>query len=51
RASVELLTAAVNVSAPSEIAVYTKAFSQLTEIAVYGSDARALITAAINSLQ
>lgn len=50
RASVELLTAAVNVSAPTEIAVYAKAFSQLAEIAVYGSDARALITEAISSL-
>ncbi|MGW2847731.1 helix-turn-helix domain-containing protein [Streptomyces sp. NPDC001274] len=51
RASVELLTAAVNVSAPSEINVYAKAFSQLAEMAVYGSDARVLITDAINSLQ
>lgn len=50
RASVELLTAAVNVSAPSEIAVYAKAFSQLTEIAAYGSDGRALITEAISAL-
>lgn len=51
RVSVELLTAAVNVSAPSEIAAYAKAFSQLADMAVYGSDARALITEAINSLQ
>ncbi|MDX3854801.1 helix-turn-helix transcriptional regulator [Streptomyces sp. AK02-01A] len=51
RASVELLTAAVNVSAPSEIAVYSKAFSELTKIAVYGADARALITEAISSLR
>ncbi|MFC8079200.1 helix-turn-helix domain-containing protein [Streptomyces sp. NPDC057307] len=51
RASVELLTAAVNVSAPSEITTYAKAFSQLAEMAVYGSDARALITEAINSLR
>ncbi|MGW5943345.1 helix-turn-helix domain-containing protein [Streptomyces celluloflavus] len=50
RTSVELLTAAVNVSAPSEIAVYAEAFSQLAEMAVYGSAARALITAAITSL-
>ncbi|WP_435218799.1 helix-turn-helix domain-containing protein [Streptomyces sp. bgisy034] len=50
RVSVELLTAAVNVSAPSEIAAYAKAFSQLAEIAVYGSDARTLVTEAINSL-
>ncbi|MEU0838595.1 helix-turn-helix transcriptional regulator [Streptomyces sp. NPDC005962] len=51
RASVELLTAAVNVSAPSEIAVYAKAFSQLAEIAVHGTAARALITEAINTLR
>ncbi|PVE07135.1 helix-turn-helix domain-containing protein [Streptomyces scopuliridis] len=51
QASVELLTAAVNVSAPSEIAVYAKAFSQLAEIAVYGADARVLITEAIHSLR
>lgn len=50
RASVELLTAAVNVSAPSEIATYAKAFSQLADIAVYGPDARVLITEAISSL-
>ncbi|MFD2689110.1 helix-turn-helix domain-containing protein [Streptomyces phyllanthi] len=50
QASVELLTAAVNVSAPSEIAVYAKAFSELSKIAVHGSDARALITEAIDSL-
>ncbi|MFJ4921364.1 DUF5753 domain-containing protein [Streptomyces sp. NPDC088725] len=50
QASVELLTAAVNVSAPSEIEAYAKAFAQLTDMAVYGSDARALITEAIDSL-
>lgn len=51
RVSVELLTAAVNISAPGEIAVYAKAFSQLAEIAVYGSAARALVTEAIDSLR
>ncbi|MET9365191.1 helix-turn-helix transcriptional regulator [Streptomyces sp. NPDC006632] len=51
RASVELLTAAVNVSAPSEIGIYAKAFSQLADMAVYGSDARALVTEAISSLK
>lgn len=50
RVSVELLTAAVNVSAPSEITVYAKAFSELSKLAVYGSGARALITEAISSL-
>ncbi|MFD4770110.1 helix-turn-helix domain-containing protein [Streptomyces niveus] len=51
RASVELLTAAVNISAPSEITTYAKAFSQLAEMAVYGFGARTLITEAINSLR
>ncbi len=51
RVSVELLTAEVNVSAPSEIAVYNKAFSQLAETAVYGAEARVLITEAITSLR
>lgn len=50
RVSVELLTAAVNISAPSEIANYAKAFSDLASIAVHGSRARALITEAISSL-
>lgn len=50
RASVELLTAAVTVSAPSEIAVYAKAFAGLSKIAVYGTAARARIAEAINSL-
>lgn len=48
--SVELLTAAVNVTAPSEIEAYAKAFSELTEMAVYGAAARSLISEAINSL-
>ena len=47
---VELLTAAVNVTAPSEIASYAKAFGQLSELAVYGAEARALITSAIDDL-
>ncbi|MEV6779902.1 helix-turn-helix domain-containing protein [Streptomyces syringium] len=50
RVSVELLTAAVNVTSPSEIALYAKAFSGLSELAVYGVKARALITGAIDSL-
>lgn len=51
RVSVELLTAAVNVSAPSEIGTYAKAFSQLAGMAVYGSHARALVLEAISSLE
>jgi transcriptional regulator with XRE-family HTH domain len=50
QAQVELLTAAVNVTAPSEIAQYVKAFERLSELAVYGGTARALITKAIGAL-
>ncbi len=51
RVSVELLTAAVNLTAPSEIATYTKAFSELATIAVYGQQARTVISEAITSLE
>ncbi|TKA08305.1 helix-turn-helix domain-containing protein [Actinacidiphila oryziradicis] len=47
---VELLTADVTVRAPSEVATYVKAFTQLQALAVYGAKARALITSAINDL-
>lgn len=50
QASVETLTAALNVTAPSEVGTYAKAFSGLSQIAVYGTSARALISEAINSL-
>ncbi|MFG2892959.1 helix-turn-helix domain-containing protein [Streptomyces sp. NPDC048248] len=49
--SVELLSARVTVSQPSEIGLYVKAFSELSRMAVYGSDARALITSAIGALE
>ncbi|WP_031075976.1 helix-turn-helix domain-containing protein [Streptomyces sp. NRRL WC-3742] len=48
--AVELLTAGVNVKTPSEIAEYGRAFEGLAELAVHGSQARALITSAIESL-
>ncbi|MEO3973160.1 helix-turn-helix transcriptional regulator [Streptomyces sp. CAU 1734] len=50
RVAVELLTAAVNVSAPSDLATYARAFAELSKIAVHGADARALITEAIAQL-
>jgi hypothetical protein len=50
QAQVELLTAAVNVTAPSEIEQYAKAFDRLSQVAVYGAPARALITQAIEAL-
>lgn len=50
-AVVETLTAEVNVKQPRELADYRKAFAELRKLAVYGSKARALITAAIDALE
>lgn len=46
-AHIELLTASVKVTAPSELALYSKAFEELAQIAVYGAAARELIRATI----
>ncbi|MFF0017081.1 helix-turn-helix domain-containing protein [Streptomyces sp. NPDC005374] len=48
--SIELITAEVNITQPSEIALYIKAFEQLRSMAVYGAEARALILRAIEAL-
>ncbi|MEU6603627.1 helix-turn-helix transcriptional regulator [Streptomyces shenzhenensis] len=48
--SVELVSAEVNVTQPSEIALYVKAFEQLRSMAVYGAEARALVLKAIEAL-
>lgn len=48
--NVELVSAHLTVTSPGEIMEYARAFTELEELAVYGSTARALITAAINSL-
>ncbi|MFC7218837.1 Scr1 family TA system antitoxin-like transcriptional regulator [Streptomyces polyrhachis] len=40
--SAELLMAQVNVTQPSEIALYLKAFEELRQLAVYGAQARGL---------
>jgi transcriptional regulator with XRE-family HTH domain len=50
RVHVELLSAQVTVTAPSEITLYARAFEKLAELAVYGTQARALITAATDAL-
>lgn len=53
-ASVELLSAQVNITTPSEIGLYLRAFEQLRGMAVYGAQARALVltaTAALDSPQ
>ncbi|MYZ36359.1 MULTISPECIES: helix-turn-helix transcriptional regulator [unclassified Streptomyces] len=51
QAQVETLTAQVNVAAPSEVGQYLKAFGELSKLAVYGADARSLITSAIDVLE
>lgn len=48
--SVELLSAQVNITQPSEVELYVRAFEQLRGMAVYGADARALIVKAIDAL-
>ncbi|MFJ9446619.1 hypothetical protein ACIRRH_32885 [Kitasatospora sp. NPDC101235] len=51
RVAVETLTAKVNVLQPREIADYIRAFMGLSDMAVYGAKARALIAAAVASLE
>jgi Domain of unknown function (DUF5753)/Helix-turn-helix domain len=48
RVHVELLSAQVTVTVPGEVVVYLRAFDQLSELAVYGSDARSLVSRAIS---
>jgi transcriptional regulator with XRE-family HTH domain len=49
-AIVETLTAEINVTQPRELADYARAFAGLAKMAVYGDQARALITAANDTL-
>lgn len=49
--SVELLSARVTVTQPSDIALYEKAFTALQRLAVYGPEARSLIVNAVAALQ
>jgi transcriptional regulator with XRE-family HTH domain len=49
--SVELLSAQVNITQPSEISLYLRAFDELRGMAVYGAEARALIVRAIDALR
>lgn len=48
--NVELISGWLTLTQPRDIAVYGKAFSDLSELAVRGAKARALITAAIDAL-
>lgn len=49
--SVELLSAEVTITQPSEVALYVDAFERLRQMAVYGANARALIVRAIDALR
>jgi hypothetical protein len=50
RVHVELLSAQVTITTPSEIVMYARAFEKLAGLAVYGEEARARITDAIGAL-
>jgi transcriptional regulator with XRE-family HTH domain len=50
KVTVELLSAQVTVTTPSEIVLYARAFEKLAGLAVYGAEARALITDAISAV-
>jgi len=50
RVHVELLSAQVTVTASSEVTLYVRAFEKLAELAVYRTQARALITEAVDAL-
>jgi hypothetical protein len=48
--NVELITGWLTLTQPREVAMYGQAFSDLSDLAVRGAKARALITAAIDAL-
>ncbi|MFB4424874.1 helix-turn-helix domain-containing protein [Streptomyces sp. QL37] len=48
--SVELVSAQVRITQPSEIDLYVRAFEQMRGTAVYGAEARALVVKAIEAL-
>lgn len=48
--SVELVSARVRITQPSEISLYGRAFEELRSMAVYGGDARGLVLRAIEAL-
>jgi transcriptional regulator with XRE-family HTH domain len=50
RVDVELLSAQVTVTAPSEVTLYVRAFERLAALAVHGENARGLVTAALATL-
>ncbi len=48
--NVELVSGWLTITQPREVAMYGQAFSQLSDIAVHGAKARAIITGAIDAL-
>ncbi|MEU9344679.1 helix-turn-helix transcriptional regulator [Streptomyces sp. NPDC048278] len=48
--NVELVSGYLTLTQPSEVAMYADTFAELADLAVYGANARALITAAMHSL-
>ncbi|WP_211263963.1 hypothetical protein [Streptosporangium amethystogenes] len=46
----ELVSVWLTVTQPREIEMYARVFAELAELAVYGGQARSLITAAIDAL-
>nr|WP_055575318.1 helix-turn-helix transcriptional regulator [Streptomyces albus] len=50
RVQIELLTAKVTITQPSEVQTYAKAFGRLTKMAVHGAEARQRIVAALDSV-
>jgi Domain of unknown function (DUF5753) len=49
RVHIELLSAQVTVTTPSEIVLYARAFEQLAGLAAYGDDGRARVTEALEA--
>ncbi len=50
RVNVELISGWLTLTQPKEIAMYTQVFESLSAMAVYGAEARALVTSAIQDL-
>ncbi|MHA5048789.1 helix-turn-helix domain-containing protein [Streptomyces sp. SD15] len=48
--NVELVSGHLTITQPSEVSAYADTFAELADLAVYGGSARALITAAMDSL-
>lgn len=48
--NVELVSGHLTITQPSEVGAYADSFAELADLAVYGASARALITAAMDSL-